>query len=54
MPTAEDLNYPNSVAADSDFIYVGTKGFVVRCPIGKSMQTLDYLVPAKRQQELGK
>lgn len=42
------LLYPNSVAVDSDYIYVGMREFVARCPIGKSVQTIDLLVPTAK------
>ncbi len=36
--------YPNSVAVDGEFIYIGMRQFVARCKLGKSVQSFDLLV----------
>jgi hypothetical protein len=38
--------YPNSITADSEFIYIGMRQYVARCRIAKSIQSAQLLVPA--------
>ena len=40
--------YPNSVATDGKYVYIGMRQFVARCKLGKSVQSFDLLVPSSK------
>jgi len=40
--------YPNSVATDGEYAYIGMRQFVVRCRLGKSAQNFEFLAPSAK------
>ena len=40
--------YPNSVATDGKYLYIGMRQFVARCRLGRSVQSFDLLVPSSK------
>ncbi len=40
--------YPNSVATDGKYLYIGMRQFVARCKLGSSVQSFDLLVPSSK------
>ena len=40
--------YPNSIATDGKYAYIGMRQFVARCKLDKSVQNFDLLVPSSK------